>query len=569
MTVLTDDIQNIERSLCERLMVLGKLDQAGLERAERVHDEGNGRLCGLLTRLGLVSERDLAAVMAHHFGAPLVTMEDLPATPIMPERLGRRFLGQAQVLPLREEEETVVVAMADPLDGQALNAVRLAVGKELSVRVVEPSILERALDQLYSGSGLEGEKAGMAAGPDEAIELDIERLKDLASEAPVVRMVDGFISRAVEQRASDIHIEPFEDRLLVRFRVDGSLTGEQVVPSRLAAAVASRVKIMAKLNIAERRLPQDGRVQVVARGKVIDLRVATMPTLHGETVVMRVLDRDAVSLDFKSLGVDARNRAHLDKMLLQPNGVFLVTGPTGSGKTTTLYAALKQLNSPDKKILTVEDPVEYRLDGVNQVQVKPSIGLSFATVLRAMLRHDPDIIMVGEIRDGETADIAVQAALTGHLVLSTLHTNNAASCVTRLIDMGIEDYLLASTLTGVVGQRLVRTLCKECRRTQSALPEVVEQLNLRRFQAEGEISLYHPVGCNRCNGTGFSGRTSVMEGLVMSEPLRKLLLKNVDAHELQRAAIEEGMITMFEDGVMKALAGETTLEEIFRVTHDV
>jgi general secretion pathway protein E len=367
-------------------------------------------------------------------------------------------------------------------------------------------------------------------------EEQIQHLKDLASEAPVIRLVNLMIARAVESRASDIHIEPFENRLKVRYRVDGVLREVESPPSRLSAAVISRIKIMAKLNIAERRLPQDGRIQLRAQGKEIDLRVSTVPTLWGESVVMRILDKASVVLDFETLGFSPRTLGRFLEILHMPHGIILVTGPTGSGKTTTLYTALQTINTPERKILTVEDPVEYQLEGVNQIQVKPQINLTFANALRAIVRQDPDVIMIGEMRDLETAGIAVQSALTGHLVLSTLHTNDAAGSVTRLLDMGVEDYLLTSTINGILAQRLVRLLCTRCRQPYPALPELVEEMRLHRFADTRDITLFKPVGCEHCGGTGYRGRAASMEFLVMSDPLRRLVLKHADAGDLQDTA---------------------------------
>jgi general secretion pathway protein E len=404
---------------------------------------------------------------------------------------------------------------------------------------------------------------------DDGLELDVERLKDLASEAPVIRLVNQTIARAVEQRASDIHIEPFEASLRLRYRIDGVLRDVEAPPNRFRAAIVSRVKIMAKLNIAERRLPQDGRIKLAIRGTPIDLRISTIPTMHGEGVVMRVLDRTGVQLDFATLGLGGAGLDTYLSILERTHGIVLVTGPTGSGKTTTLYTSLVRLNSPDKKILTVEDPIEYQLDGINQIQVKPGIGLSFANVLRSILRQDPDIVMIGEIRDVETAEIAIQAALTGHLVLSTLHTNDAAGTITRLLDMGVEDYLMTSTLNGVTAQRLVRMLCPHCRTRAPAMPELVAQLGLERYAAAGsEIQLYHPQGCEHCNDTGYFGRSSLTEVLVVTDEIRRLILKRAEAMELHRAAVQEGMRTMYDDGMAKALDGVTTVEEVLRVTRD-
>ena len=569
MEARIEDNDSFQRAFGEALIAAGKLDKSGLDRAVRLANGRDDNLANVLAKLGLVNERDLAAALAAQLNAPLVDPVHLPDTPLEIAQLSPKFLKQTRILPLARTEAGYVLAMADPLDAYALEAFELATGETPVICVAEPGLIERAIDRLY-GERLGGSvDASAALETEEAEDVDVERLKDLASEAPVIQLVNSLIARAVEARASDIHIEPFENEFRVRYRVDGVLQDSTALPERLRSAVISRIKIMARLDIAERRLPQDGRVKMIVRGKSIDLRISTLPIMHGESVVMRVLDRDSVALDFDTLGVRDPGRARLDEILAEPNGIFLVTGPTGSGKTTTLYAALCAINSPEKKVLTVEDPIEYQLDGVNQVQVRPGIGLSFAGVLRSMLRQDPDVIMVGEIRDGETARIAAQAALTGHLVLSTLHTNDAASAVTRLIDIGVENYLLTSTLTGIAAQRLVRQLCSRCREPYTAMTEVVEQFGLRQHRPTGEITLYRACGCEACNGRGYLGRTVVMEALKMTDRLRALVLRHAEAKELQRAAVEEGMRTMFEDGVTKALDGITTLEEVMRTTRDI
>jgi len=562
-----EDKDRFDAALGERLIAEGRIDRAGLERARRLAGESDERLPAVLAKLGLVSERDLAQAMAGELGLPLAAPDEFPDEPLYRDRLSPRFLREAQVLPLAEGDEGVAVAMADPLNGYAADALRLISGRKLLPRVATPAEIEAAIDRLYA----DGRGAGGAveeAAAEDALDLDVERLRDLASEAPVIRMVNQLIAKAVEARASDIHIEPFENTLRVRYRIDGVLRDVEAPANRFRAAIVSRVKIMARLNIAERRLPQDGRIKLAVRGTPIDLRVSTIPTMHGEGVVLRVLDRTGVKLDFAGLGLTGPRLETFLEIVERPHGIVLVTGPTGSGKTTTLYAALVRLNAPDKKILTVEDPIEYQLDGINQIQVKPSIGLSFAHVLRSILRQDPDVIMVGEIRDVETAEIAIQAALTGHLVLSTLHTNDAAGTITRLLDMGAQDYLLTSTLNGVMSQRLVRTLCTACRERGPALPEAIEQLGLRRLQPQGEIFLYQPRGCEACNGTGFVGRTGLAEVLVVSDEIRRLILRRAEARELHRAAVAEGMRTMYDDGMEKALAGITTVEEVLRVTRE-
>ena len=570
MQLVVDDIEAFERSIGDLLIERGKLDHANLERAMRLREGSGERLNTLLPKLGLVSERDLAQALSDQLNLPLVKAADFPDVPLLEDKLSPRFLRESHVLPLADEADGLVLAMADPLDSYAADAIRLISGRELLPRVAEPAELEAAIERLYGDGaaelGRDVEEVGEVGG--ENLDVDVERLKDLASEAPVIRLVNQMITRAVEARASDIHIEAFETKLRVRFRIDGALHEVDSPPNRFRAAIVSRIKIMAKLNIAERRLPQDGRIKLAIRGSPIDLRISTLPTMHGEGVVLRVLDRQGVALDFAALGITQANLKTYLEILERPHGIFLVTGPTGSGKTTTLYASLLRLNSEDKKILTVEDPIEYQLEGINQIQVTPGIGLSFANVLRSILRHDPDIIMIGEIRDAETAKIAVQAALTGHLVLSTLHTNDAAGTLARLLDMGIEDYLLTSTLNGVAAQRLVRTLCRHCRRREPALPELVDQLGLDRYVSDSEVMLYHPQGCERCNDTGFHGRTSLIETLVLTDEVRRLILRRGETMELHRAAVEQGMVTMYDDGIQKALAGITTVEEVLRVTRD-
>ena len=568
---LVEDVAGFEASLGEMLVSAGKLDAAGLDRARRLGESSGERLVSLLPKLGLVSERDVAQALSKQLQLPLVAAQDFPASPVLEDRLKPRFLREVRALPLSERPDGLVMAMADPLDDYAIDALRLRAEMDLLLCVAEASELEAAIERLYGSGGPGGarEVEEAAEGDGEGLDLDVERLKDLASEAPVIRLVNQLINKAVEARASDIHIEAFENRVRVRYRIDGVLTEVDPPPARFRAALVSRVKIMARLNIAERRLPQDGRIKLAIRGVPIDLRVSTIPTMHGEGVVMRVLDRQGVELDLAKLGITGRNKQTYEEILTHPHGVFLVTGPTGSGKTTTLYASLIRLNSPEKKLLTVEDPIEYQLEGVNQVQVQPSIGLSFAHVLRSFLRQDPDIIMIGEIRDVETAEIAVQAALTGHLVLSTLHTNDAASAITRLLDMGVDDYLLTSTVTGVAGQRLVRRLCTNCRTQEPVLPELATQLGLERLVAAGKpISLWRAVGCEACHGTGYLGRTGVVETLLVNDEIRRLILRRSEVGDIKRAAIANGMVSMYEDGLIKALAGETTVEEVLRVTRE-
>ncbi|HSQ79639.1 MAG TPA: type II secretion system ATPase GspE [Casimicrobiaceae bacterium] len=561
----------VRKRLGEFLVERGKLDQANLERALRLQAESGERLGALLVTLGLCAQRDVAEALATQLGFPLVDASGYPEFPILEESVSARFLREAHALPVREDEVEVALAMADPTDAYTIGAFEMVTGRVVRPMVAIPTELDAALERLYgSGKSAVGQLIGdVETRPDElSFNADVQQLKDLASEAPVIRLVSLLITNALEMRASDIHVEPFENRLIVRYRIDGVLHEVESPPKRLSAAVISRIKIMANLDIAERRLPQDGRIRLRVQGKEIDLRVSTIPTMHGESVVMRILDKGGVALDFNRLGFEPDTlKAFLDA-LMQPHGVLLVTGPTGSGKTTTLYTALDRLNQPDVKILTVEDPVEYQMAGINQIQVKPQIDLTFANALRSIVRQDPDVIMIGEIRDLETAQIAVQSALTGHMVLSTVHTNDAPSTVNRLLDMGVEDYLLTSTVVGILAQRLVRTLCPQCKESYVALPELVEQMNLRRYSNEREITLWHARGCSHCANTGYIGRISILEMMPMTDALRSLVMKHASATDLRAEAIREGMVTMYEDGLRKALKGVTTFEEVLRATRE-
>ena len=550
------------------LVAQGIIDHRSLERARHVAAETGTRLDQVLTQLGLVSERSLAVALAQLVGAPIATAADYPDRPLYVDRLKLKFLRKAHALPIGEDGEAVTVAMADPLDDFTRSSIAAALGRPVVISVAVPIELEAALDRLYPEADSAGDPASLLeeiVGGTEPVEEDTERLKDLASEAPVIRLVNQLIARAVETHASDVHVEPFEDRLRVRYRYDGVLHEIEPPPPRLQAAVISRIKIMARLDIAERRLPQDGRIRLTVRGHEIDFRVSTVPSLHGESVVLRVLDRTAVEFDFIKLGLPDDLRRGLERCFDLPNGMVLVTGPTGSGKTTTLYTGLLKLNSVARKIITVEDPIEYQLPGINQIQVKSQIGLNFATLLRSILRHDPDVIMIGEIRDLETAQIAIQAALTGHLVLSTVHTNSAAATVTRLRDMGVEDYLLSATLKGVLAQRLVRRLCPKCKTAEPAPSALIERFELRRLApATDEISLYRPIGCGECRGTGYRGRRAIAELLLPSSEIDRLMFDRADQNTIERAAISKGMRPIFEAGLLAIMEGDTTIEEVVR-----
>jgi general secretion pathway protein E len=554
--------EDFVEKLGAHLLSRGVLDEFAMHRAQRAQHQSGERFDLVLTRLGLVGEAELAKLLADFLGLPLVDPKELPDAPILADRLQLKFLASNRIIPVAEVGETVVLATADPFNTEAVAAVGYLLGRPVEHRIMPAGEIERALENLY-GRGAAAAPGVTAPAPETASEDDVRRLEDMASEAPIIRLVHDLITRAVEAHASDIHIEPRESNLRVRYRLDGVLHTVENLPLAMRAAVTSRIKIMAHLNIAERRLPQDGRIKATVRGKEIDLRVSTMPTMSGESVVLRILDRSSVQLDFAALGFAGASHEAFSRLLAEPNGIILVTGPTGSGKTTTLYTALNALNRTESKLFTVEDPIEYQLVGVNQIQVQPKIGLTFAHALRSILRQDPDIIMVGEIRDLETAQMAIQASLTGHLVLSTVHTNSAAGTVARLLDMGVEDYLLASTLTCILAQRLVRRLCAACAVPGDASPLLLEKLGGRG----GDLGkVRRKVGCRACHNTGYLGRTTISELLVMTDAVRQRVLDSGTERAIETAAVDGGMVGMFQDGLAKALAGETTIEEVLRVT---
>ena len=555
--------------VAEYLEKQGGLTSSDASRAGQLAEESGTSIWSMVLKLGLVSERDLAQAFSAVLGMKLIPEEEYPSVPVVEDAISPRFLKESRLLPLHLDNEQLVLVMADPTDQFSMESVAASTGLPVTPCVGQASEIDAAIEKLYgAGRSAMGEIVDGLVDGEEGVE-DVEHLRDLASEAPVIRLVNLIVQRAVESRASDIHVEPFEGRLKIRYRVDGVLTEVESPPAHSTAAVISRIKIMAKLNIAERRLPQDGRISIRVQGKELDLRVSTVPTLFGESVVIRLLDKESVTFDFDALGFDGSPLMRMKGILDMPHGIVLVTGPTGSGKSTTLYTALHRLNTSERKIITVEDPVEYQVEGINQIQVKPQINLTFASALRAIVRQDPDVIMVGEMRDLETAKIAVQSALTGHLVLSTLHTNDASGGVARLMDMGVEDYLITSTVNGIVAQRLVRRLCPHCRSTYQAMPELVQQLDLKRFSNGGDkVELYHAEGCRECGGSGYYGRLCLTEVLVMDDKIRQLVMKHANASEIQREAMTQGMDGMYNDGLRKAVAGMTTIEEVLRVTEE-
>ena len=560
------------QSLLKTLQEKHKLSASDLKKIERVKKNSVAEnIPQLLLKMGLCSELDVADAFVETGPFEKVKSDQYPSEMQLPESVSLRFLKNYHIIGLGHTYDDISIAMMDPNDQSSIDALKLATGKTVIPKVGLLSEIDAALDVQYGEDRSKMNKliddlAANNLGDEDFGEEDLAHLKDLASEAPVIKMVNLIMQRAIENKASDIHVEPFEQTLKIRLRVDGVLQEIDAPNVKSTAAVISRIKIMAKLNIAERRLPQDGRIKVQMLGKELDLRVSTIPTMYGESVVIRLLDKENTVLDFAGLGFAGRHLQQFIEVLSQPHGIILITGPTGSGKSTTLYAALKQLNTPERKIITVEDPVEYQMEGVNQIQAKPQIGLTFASALRSIVRQDPDVIMIGEMRDLETARIAVQSALTGHLVLSTLHTNDAAGGITRLLDMGLEEYLLTSTVNGILAQRLVRKLCPACKVGAIASPEIVNNLRLQRFAPDGDIVLYKAVGCSACAGMGYRGRLAIIEFLPMTDPVRKLIMAHEEAGAIQKLAVAEGMQTLYENGLVKVIQGITTFEEVMRVT---
>lgn len=554
----TADARSPLSTWLEHLAASNLLSAAAIERVLSVCRETGDRPAAAILKLGFLSDAALAAALAQAHQLPRIESRQFPTCPVSLPRLAVDFLRDREVLPIDSSDRSLTVAVWDPSDVYVSQALRFATGLEPTFVVAARNELATALEKLY----IDAEALTAISDRPDADELD--RLKDLARDAPVIRLVQRLVSDAVARRASDIHFEPAESHLVVRYRRDGVLQEVERFNRDTAAAVVSRIKVMAGLDIAERRLPQDGRVRMTIEGKEIDFRVATSPVLHGETLVMRILDRHDVALDFQALGFNGPLTEIVRAAVSKPHGIVLVTGPTGSGKTTTLYAALAEINRPTVKILTIEDPVEYTLAGVNQVHVKPQINLTFANALRSFLRQDPDILMVGEIRDKETAEIAVQAALTGHLLLSTLHTNSAAAAITRLLDMGIDDYLLTSTLHLILGQRLIRRLCGRCREPFAPGASLLSKLRLTTTEA---TPWYRATGCQHCQGSGYYGRTTVIEALLMTERVRSQVLAHADAQTLELTAVAEGMLTMLGHGLARVRAGETSIEEVLRVAN--
>jgi general secretion pathway protein E len=553
-----------QSGLEEALLKSGKVSPEELRNVRRVSLEKGERIERMLVDLGFLSEEDLLPILSAYHGVELVEADAIPDPPAEVPGVSLEFMRGARILPMRVENGSLTLAMADTGDRAVVEAVQQVSGLRVNPVLVRPRDLQEKFNTMFGTlESTDTEGAGVEFLNED--EESVEHLRDLASEAPVIRLVNQVLSRAVEQRASDIHVEPFENELRIRYRVDGVLHDIDSPPRSQAAAIISRIKLMAKLNIAERRLPQDGRIKLRLVGREIDLRVSSLPTLYGESVVMRILDRSSISVDLTGLGLPQATLDEFTGMIIQPHGLVLVTGPTGSGKTTTLYAALDKINSSEKKIITIEDPVEYQLAGVNQIHVKSQIGLTFASGLRSIVRQDPDVIMVGEIRDAETAEIAIQAALTGHLVFSTLHTNDAAGAISRLLEMGVEDYLLASSLLGVMAQRLVRRLCPDCKQPVKAGAKLAGELSKVEDSAS---TVYDSGGCPACSGTGFRGRCGIYELLQVDDSTRAQILSRASAGDIKSKAVKSGMRTLRDDGWRTVKNGVTSVAEVLRVTQD-
>ncbi|MBI2565475.1 MAG: type II secretion system ATPase GspE [Candidatus Schekmanbacteria bacterium] len=555
------------------LLRKGKVTREVIEDAVKRQPTDRKALGQLLIESGKISDEDLLEALAEQFGYPIANLAKVEHVSEAVPPFNIKFLRQQKFFPIEYERGKLHIAVADPLDFYTLDNLELALGCRLGISLATEQSIDEAIERLY-GEGAATVESIIEDMAEENIDIlgseevdDIDLLRDMAQEAPVVKLVNLVINEAIDRRASDIHFEPLENEMRVRYRIDGVLFDAQRPPRKLVAAIISRVKIMAEMNIAERRLPQDGRIRLKIGGRRIDLRVSTVPTVYGESVVMRILDRSTVFLSLDQLGFERRTLTAFESLVKRPHGIILVSGPTGSGKTTTLYGALDKINSAEKKIITVEDPVEYQLKGINQIHVKPKIGLTFASGLRSIVRQDPDVIMIGEIRDVETAEIAIQSALTGHLVFSTIHTNDAPSTVARLVDMGVEPYMVASCLEAVLAQRLVRMICQRCKTPVRPPRELFEQLGVLD-EVTPALVIYEGTGCPDCDNTGYRSRAGIYELLVIDDRLRDMITAKIPAAELRKYAISQGMRTLRQDGWDKVKKGETSIHEVLRMTQD-
>jgi general secretion pathway protein E len=552
-----------------RLITPEKLEIA-LKEQTSLNKTGHRRLGDILVSLGFISEDEMLSALSSQLGLQYLKFSEFPKTiPNVPYPTVK-FMKQYKFVPIGAEDNVLKVAVSDPLNEYVIDTLQFFSKKSIEIFLSSENDIMEAIEQ-YFGSSVQMTSImeGMREEESETEEIDelqedVHHLRDMAFEAPIVKLVNMLITRAVEGRTSDIHIEPFENSVKVRYRIDGALTQVESLPKRIQPAVISRIKIMSRLNIAERRLPQDGRIKLRVSGRDIDLRVSSIPTIYGESIVMRILDRGTALIVLDHLGFPGEILDKYKNLITTPYGMLLVTGPTGSGKTTTLYASLNRINSDDRKIITVEDPIEYQIDGINQIPIKPQIGLTFANGLRHIVRQDPDVIMVGEIRDIETAEIAIHSALTGHLVFSTLHTNDAPGAVTRLLDMGIEGFLVSSSLIGVLAQRLVRVICPACKEIYTPPQDIIDKID---YLPEN-FTAYHGKGCEACRGTGYRGRTGIFELMVINSEIRKLILESASSDVIRQMAISKGMQVLRDNGWQKVREGVTTIEEVLRVSQE-
>lgn len=564
----------------EERIIVDLIDQGltddQLERAREMAEERSVRLTEALVHLQMVDPTVLVRTTAHALGVQFIESIDLDDVDVeLSAGLPVSYAKTYNVLPLWRRGGVVEVGVSDPLDLSALDALRMSIDAPLEAVSVPEAALTDAINVVFDRRAAADQVMSdiadeqVISGEEDIGQIDISDA-DADDEAPIIRLVNAILNQALKERASDIHIEPFERHIAVRFRVDGVLHEKLQPPKRFHASISSRLKVMAGLDIAEKRIPQDGRIKIKVAGRDIDIRLSTLPTSFGERIVMRLLDKTAVLKDLSHIGMGGDVLVDINRLILASYGIILVTGPTGSGKTTSLYACLAKINSPTRNIITVEDPVEYQIGGIGQIQVNKKVGLTFAAGLRSILRQDPDVVMIGEIRDGETGEIAIQASLTGHLVFSTLHTNDAASAVTRLVDMGVEPYLVSSSVIGMMAQRLIRTLCSACKRP--VVPTETELTELgwtrKQFLAETNGHVYEPVGCDECLDNGYKGRTGIYELLVVDDEIRGLIMQNVASGQIKKAAIKKGMRTLRDDGARKVMLGETSIAEVMRVTQD-
>ena len=554
----------------ERILLRNnKLTEKTLGEIKANQLQGGGYLGKTLVDYGYIHADVLLETLSKELGLRFISLEDYPKTqlPIKELNISEAFLKEKTIFPIQIKDDTLTIAVFDPFDLHAIENLKNSLGKNIKILLSTEETIVEAIETYYgTGESTMGRMVENIKDDENSFtdtDLDTEHIRDMASEAPVIKLVNHIISKATEMGASDIHLEPFAEDLILRYRIDGILHNFEAPPKKLNSALCTRIKIMAKLDISERRLPQDGRIKLKVHGKDIDMRVSTLPTLYGESIVIRILDRDNLTVELEKMGFPKQELEQFQKLIHKPYGKLLVTGPTGSGKTTTLYGALQNINTPDKKIITIEDPVEYQIRGVNQIHVKPQIGLDFASGLRSIVRQDPDVIMVGEIRDAQTADVAIQAALTGHLVFSTVHTNDAAGAITRLLDMGVENYLISSALLGILAQRLVRVICRTCIEPIEVPPALIVEIN---NPGQDSIKAFHGKGCKECNHTGFRGRAGIYELLVVDDTVRQLILTKATSQIIRESARKKGMTTLREDGWKKVAKGITTVEEVLRVT---